>query len=151
MEKPVIISIRGTQSVLMEDEDTMEFITQGTLAGGPGDYRLSYQESELTGMEGTTTTFLVGDDQIILKREGTLQSEMIFKVGKRHLSLYATPHGGIMLGVKAKRTIADLNQDGGSLYVSFSMEVENEFIGENSFEVRVSSPKQAATPPCPAN
>ena len=61
MEKPVIISVRGTQQSNPEEkEDVMELVTQGVLSGSQEEgYVLSYQESELTGLEGTTTTFLV--------------------------------------------------------------------------------------------
>ena len=63
MEKPVIISVRGTQQSNPEEkEDVMELVTQGVLSGSQEEgYVLSYQESELTGLEGTTTTFLVGN------------------------------------------------------------------------------------------
>ena len=94
MEKPVIISIRGVQSLEPGDEDVMELVTQGVLRQEEGEgYSLSYEESELTGLEGTLTTFHVGPDKIVLQREGTLNSQMIFEEGQKHLSLYETPWG----------------------------------------------------------
>ena len=57
MEKPVIISIRGVQSLEPGEEDVMELVTQGVLRQEEGEgFSLSYLESELTGLEGTTTT-----------------------------------------------------------------------------------------------
>ena len=142
MEKPVIISVRGTQQSNPEEkEDVMELVTQGVLSGSQEEgYVLSYQESELTGLEGTTTTFLVEKDKITLRREGSINSEMIFQVGQRHLCLYETPYGGCMLGVNTQRAWSDLDQTGGSLSIRYIMEVENERVGENSFEIHVSEP-----------
>ncbi len=142
MEKPVIISVRGTQQSNPEEkEDVMELVTQGVLSGSQEEgYVLSYQESELTGLEGTTTTFLVEKDKITLRREGSINSEMIFQVGQRHLCLYETPYGGFMLGVNTQRAWSDLDQSGGSLSIRYIMEVENERVGENSFEIHVSEP-----------
>ena len=142
MEKPVIISVRGTQQSNPEEkEDVMELVTQGVLSGSQEEgYVLSYQESELTGLEGTTTTFLVEKDKITLRREGSINSEMIFQVGQRHLCLYETPYGGFMLGVNPQRAWSDLDQTGGSLSIRYIMEVENERVGENSFEIHVSEP-----------
>ena len=55
MEKPVIISIRGVQSLEPGEEDVMELVTQGVLRQEEGEgFSLSYLESELTGLEGTT-------------------------------------------------------------------------------------------------
>lgn len=60
MEKPVIISIRGVQSLEPGEEDVMELVTQGVLRQEEGEgFSLSYLESELTGLEGTTTTFRI--------------------------------------------------------------------------------------------
>lgn len=140
MEKPVIISIRGTQASEPGQEDVMELVTQGTLRGKEGDFSLSYQESELTGLEGTTTTFHIEKDQITLTREGTLTSEMIFQVGKKHFSPYQTPFGGIILGVNTQKAFSDMSETGGSISIRYIMEVENERVGENSFEIQVSEP-----------
>ena len=80
MEKPVIISIRGVQSLEPGEEDVMELVTQGVLRQEEGEgFSLSYLESELTGLEGTTTTFRIAPDRITLRREGTLNSEMIWE------------------------------------------------------------------------
>ena len=58
MENNVIISIQGKQSFEAQDDDTIELVTEGCLEpDGDDGYTLSYQESELTGLEGTTTTF----------------------------------------------------------------------------------------------
>ena len=54
----MIISIRGVQSLEPGEEDVMELVTQGVLRQEEGEgFSLSYLESELTGLEGTTTTF----------------------------------------------------------------------------------------------
>ena len=87
MEKPVIISIRGVQTLEEGQEDVMELVTQGILRQEDGELSLTYLESELTGLEGTTTTFHITPERITLHREGTLNSEMIFQEGQKHFSL----------------------------------------------------------------
>ena len=140
MEKPVIISIRGTQSTAPGEEDVMELVTQGVLEGDEGEYILTYLESELTGLEGTVTSFRVGKDRITLKREGTLNSEMVFQEGMEHVSLYETPYGGRTLGVKTRRARSDLSATGGDLEIRYALEVDNERIGENAFFIQVREP-----------
>ena len=141
MEKPVIISIRGVQSTAPGEEDVMELVTQGLLGGEEDELILSYRESELTGLEGTTTTFRIARDKITLTREGTLNSEMVFQEGKDHVSLYQTPYGGLTLGVKTWKARSDLSPTGGEFEIHYALDVENEWIGENSFFIQVREPE----------
>ena len=55
---PVMLSIRGEQYFDDVDPDETKLMTDGTLEVTEAGYLLTYQESELTGMEGTTTTCL---------------------------------------------------------------------------------------------
>ena len=103
-------------------------------------YTLTYEETSLTGLEGTTTTFLVRPDNITLIRVGTINNEMIFKVGQRHVSLYQTPYGGLMFEVNTKKAEADLSEKGGHISIRYMMEMEHETVSENSFGIQVSNP-----------
>ena len=63
MENNVIISIQGKQSFEDAGEETIELVTEGRLEeDGQAGYTLSYQESELTGLEGTLTTFQIENE-----------------------------------------------------------------------------------------
>ena len=85
MEKNVIISIKGVQRLEDADPDTMELVTEGRLEQDGNSYTLSYQESELTGLEGTLTTFQVEPDRVTLLRVGEFNSQMVFQEGRRHI------------------------------------------------------------------
>ena len=147
MEKNVIISIKGVQRLEDADPDTMELVTEGRLEQDGNSYTLSYLESELTGLEGTTTTFRIAPDRITLRRAATLNSEMIFQEGQKHVSLYETPYGGLMLGVNTHRAKADLGTAGGRLSIRYALEVDSQPIGENSFEIQVTEPHLTAPAP----
>ena len=64
MEKEVVISIKGMQNFEGALPDVIELVTEGRLARDGESYTLSYQESELTGLEGTLTTIQVDGDQV---------------------------------------------------------------------------------------
>ena len=92
MENNVIISIQGKQSFEAQGDDTIELVTEGCLEpDGDDGYTLSYQESELTGLEGTLTTFQIERDRVTLLRVGEVNSQMVFEEGRRHLSMYDCP------------------------------------------------------------
>lgn len=141
MEKSVIISIYGTQTDPDGIDEAIELVTQGSLSGNlEQGFHLSYQESELTGLEGTTTTFCIGEDQITMLRTGSLNSEMVFREGERHVSLYETGFGGLMIGVNTQKAWADIGQDGGSMELRYMVEVENTVVGKNTFRIQVRDP-----------
>ena len=56
---PVLLSIRGEQYFDGVDPDATELMTEGTMELSEEGLILRYQESALTGMEGTVTTFAV--------------------------------------------------------------------------------------------
>ena len=75
---PVMLFIRGEQYFDDVDPDATELMTEGILERTAGGLRLTYQETALTGMEGTTTTFEVSGSQVILTRTGCVNSQMVF-------------------------------------------------------------------------
>ena len=137
---PVMISVRGEQYFDDVDPNATELMTEGTLEQTEDGFLLSYQETELTGMEGTLTTFRIAPDRITLLREGTINSEMIFEEGQKHFSLYETPFGGLMLGVNTHRAKARIGEGGGSLSIRYALEADSQLIGENAFEIQVTEP-----------
>ena len=104
MDNNVIISIKGMQSLDGAENETVELVTEGTLIrDGDGEYTISYQESEVTGMEGTLTTFQIERGRVTLLRIGEFNSQMVFEQGRRHLSMYDTPYGALSVGVNTRR------------------------------------------------
>ena len=138
MENNVIISIQGKQSFEAQDDDTIELVTEGCLEpDGDDGYTLSYQESELTGMEGTTTVFQVEPEKVTLLRLGSVQSEMVFEEGRRHMSLYSTPYGNMEIGVRARRLNSTLELTGGRLEIDYDIEINHMLAGQSLFRIDV--------------
>lgn len=138
MDKNVIISIKGVQTSPNEPPDVIELVTEGVLSDhGNQHYTLTYQESELTGLEGTQTTFHIDPETISLLREGSINSQMVFQLGRRHLSLYKTPFGDMSVGINTRRLHSDLTDTGGEIQISYAMEIDHAATGENSFFIQV--------------
>lgn len=134
---PVLLSIRGEQYFDDIDPDATELMTEGTMTLTEGGMVLSYRETELTGMEGTTTTFEVKGPQVILTRSGAVNSQMIFEEGRRHTSLYETPYGELTVDIQTSALRHTLSQRGGVLEIRYSIAVEHTVTGRNSFKIRV--------------
>ena len=142
MDKSVIISIKGRQSYENVEDETIELVTEGLLAKeGEGAYTLSYQESELTGLEGTLTTFQIEKNRITLLRIGEFNSQMVFEEGRRHLSMYETPYGALSVGVNTRRMHSDLGLAGGNIEIDYAIEIDHAVAGQNLFRIQVREKK----------
>ena len=137
MEKEVIISIRGMQKYEGALPDVIELVTEGRLARDGESYTLSYQESELTGLEGTLTTIQVDGEQVTLMRVGEFNSQLVFQEGRRHFSMYNTPSGAMTIGVNTRHLLAQLTDQGGDIEVDYSVEVDHALAGRNVFRISV--------------
>ena len=138
MDKSVIISIRGIQSLNDDPPEVVELVTEGRLMDcGDAGYTLSYQVSEITGLEGTLTTFQVEPDCITLMRMGEFNSQMVFQPGRRHFSMYNTPYGALSIGINTKKMRADLDESGGQIEINYAIEIDHAVAGENAFHIDV--------------
>ena len=138
MTDNVIISIKGKQLYAESSPEEMELVTSGTLKrDGLGGYTVSYQETELTGLEGTTTKLHIGGGRVTLLREGSINSQMVFEEGRRHLSMYETPYGALSIGVNTQRMRSTLGEAGGDLEIDYAIEIDNLIAGQNLFRMNV--------------
>ena len=137
-ENNVIISIKGTQSYEQQEDDVIELVTEGRLEReDEGHFTLSYQESEVTGLEGTLTTFQIEPERITLMRLGGVNSEMVFELGRRHLSMYDTPYGALAMGVNTRELSAALDEQGGQIRIVYDIELDHALAGRNIFDIQI--------------
>ena len=127
--KKVILSIRGQQKYQDQDPDIIELVTEGTMDFRDGGWDISYQESDLTGMEGVTTTFRVEPGKVTLIRSGRLKSTMIFEQGVAYDTLYQMEFGALMMRIKASQVLFDIVEDGGFIDIVYDIEIENTAAG----------------------
>ena len=137
--KQVILSIRGRQSYMDQEPDVIELVTEGVLERLDNGWELRYEESELTGLAGVTTVFRVEPDKLVLTRTGKLRSEMVFEEGVCHDSLYQTEFGTMMLSVCAKSICCQLDENGGVIDMSYSIELEKSMAGIVDYHLDIRS------------
>ena len=138
IEKQVIIFVRGEQYYNGADPDDVELISEGTMTiADDGEIVLAYQETELTGMEGTTTRFSIRGDTVVLTRSGGVNSQMIFRRGMPNRSLYETAWGTLMVDITTSRLVHRLGEHGGILEIQYTIAVEHQVTGRNQFKIRV--------------
>ena len=134
---PVMLSIKGRQTYVDQEPDTIELVTEGTMEFRNDGWDICYEESALTGLEGVTTTFRIEKDRIILDRTGKLRSQMVFREGVHHDSLYQMEFGALMLSVCAERVWSQISPEGGIIDLVYSIQVEQDTAGQIDYHLDI--------------
>jgi uncharacterized beta-barrel protein YwiB (DUF1934 family) len=137
MDKNVIISVKGTQSTNEQANTVMEFVTEGKYYKRDKAYYITYDESEVTGMSGTTTTLMVMDGIVTLVRAGSINSQFVFQQGQKHISYYDTEFGAFTVGVTANEVDVKIDDNGGEIRIGYQLEIDNNETGENDFRMSI--------------
>ena len=137
MKRKVLLSITGKQSYRDQEPEVIELVTEGTMEFRDGGWDISYQESDLTGLQGVTTTFRVEPDKVTLTRTGPLRSIMEFRVGQAHDSLYELEFGALMITVTTKSLFFDILPEGGCIDVCYDIEIEKSEGGQVDYHLDI--------------
>lgn len=135
--KDVIISINSIHSYGRDEEDKLEFTTDGYYFYEDGTGCLSYMESEVTGMEGTRTSVIVSPQQVVVDRDGMITSRMIFQEGEKNSLLYNTPYGTATMGIDTRKIEQRFDEDGGELEIDYVVDMEHAVVTRNKFQISV--------------
>ena len=124
MEKSAVISIRSFSD--LDKDEVIEVVTPGKFHLGESEFKAVYEESEISGMDGTTTTLVIKDDVLVLEREGSTSTRMEFKKGEDVISLYNTPYGMMNINISTKELDIDMDEDGGVIYTKYVLGLEGQ-------------------------
>lgn len=119
MDKDAIIRVSSIQN---DDEDEcIEIVSPGSFFKEDDEYVATYEETELSGLGDTLTTFRIGENYFNLIREGDVNTNMEFKNGSSSSILYNTPHGGLSIKIKTNDVNIDMNEVGGKVKVDYDV------------------------------
>jgi len=121
MNKKAIITVDS--AVLNEDEDLISVVTPGDFYEIEDGFKAEYDETKLSGMEGTRTTIIIRKNSFDLIREGTTEAKMEFENNKRAISLYKTPFGILDIKIDTRKLNIDITKDGGTINTMYILEI----------------------------
>ncbi len=143
--KDVMLRIVGTQQESGQEADSMEFVTEGRLYERNGATYLIYDESELSGFPGCTTSLRLKDETVRVKRIGKdrkYNMEMEFKKGTRFFNTYPTPYGEINMEVLTEKITNNLSEEGiGDIDINYHVSLEGLSEGRNTLRIEVEEQK----------
>ena len=142
MMKDVVISIHSLHGCGGDEEDTIDFTTDGLYSFDGETACLTYLESEVTGMEGTRTSVMVMPDKVVVDRDGGIMSRMIFREGEKNSFLYDTPVGSATLNMNTRGIQHRFDEHGGDMEIDYVLDMEHAFVSRNLFRMTVTEQKR---------
>lgn len=132
-----MISIIGEQK-LDGETDRIEVLTAGNYMMKKDHFYIGYKEyDENNPNEHSDNLIKVEKDMVTISRKGPMRSQLILEKGKRHQCVYQTVAGNLMIGVFTKTMKSTLNDKGGTLEVSYTLDFNTDLVSENSFNIKV--------------
>lgn len=137
MRKTVLVTIRGTRTSELGEQETIELVTKANYYQKKSSFYIVYSESEISGLAGTTTYLKAEPSRVTLKRMGTAELKQVFEEGIHHEANYITPFGSMWVGVLPWKVEVDLTEVGGSINLEYELELCRQKIGYNQLSITV--------------
>ena len=118
----------ATEALTEEDitEESSTLTTDCTIADKGDKLEIEYEESEITGMDGSTTKLFFDTREptvVSLLREGSVFPPFVLEEGRRHLCVSNTPYFPLELCVDTKEMQNTLTYRGGSFHAVYLVEM----------------------------
>ena len=142
MQMNYLVTI-DTKQKIDGDEENLRVITHADLSVDKDDYTLIYTEQSRENGESRTEIRCEKGERISVVRFGEgMTTNIILEKGIRHISCHATPYGSFSMGITAAEIASDMDADGGTLSFRYLTDIENNPLGEISFDFAVTPKMQ---------
>lgn len=137
MKNNVIVKLKASQAYEGEEEEVIEYLTEGFLEKRPEGVRLFYKEP-IEGIEGIENELVIlNPESVTLTRSGEFNTHFSIEKGKRHSSVYETPYGSVIIGVFADEVSAALSEKGGKISLSYTVDSNLNILSQNTVNIEL--------------
>lgn len=137
MNKDYIISINADQSV-DGSNSKVQLTTVGSYAHKGSIRYIIYNEydEDYPGLK-ITSIIKVEHNKVTLIRNNVFKSRLILEKGKRHQCFYSSNGMSMMMGVFTKNIISNLDDNGGKLEITYSLDINTDVTSFNHIVIDV--------------
>ena len=98
---------------------------------------ITYQESQLTGMAGTTTLLKIEPGRVSVVRTGSIEAKQVFAAGEKYAFPYVTAFGTLEMTVNPWVVEACMQGGEGRINLEYDLEIDGRAISRNSLAITV--------------
>lgn len=135
--KPVMVSVRSIQRDCNGEDTVMELVSQGCYYEKNKAMYIQYNESEVTGLEGTKTTLKIGSESMTIIRTGAVKMRHQYVLGRTDDAYYETPMGEMELTIKTHELTNSIVDGEGEVCLGYDIAIGGEWELYNQLQVRV--------------
>ena len=140
MDKNYLITLFASQEADGE-KDEMTFTAPGEYYEENGvkivKYKEFSEESKTKDDFSLNTIKSIGDTKVSILRESEHTTRLYLEKDKLHKCHYVTPMGELMFGVFCTKLQNNLDKDGGTLEVAYSLDLNGQAMSHNRFILTV--------------
>ncbi len=135
MKKNVVITVRGLQRAVSDDEP-VEVISAGTYLRKADTHYLSYEEADEDG-KITKNRIKITPESIEMTKQGGITTQMIFVKGQKQYACYATPFGELTLGMTTNYIKVTEEEQQISAELRYDLEINGAHMSECELDIDV--------------
>lgn len=135
--RKVIVTVVGTQTDAAGEESRIEFVTVGSRRDGDGVSYITYRESEVSGLEGTTTLLKLYADGLTVVRMGAVEAKQEFRSGMRCDCPYITPFGTMKMAVHTRKLERGAAGGRDTVTAGYDLEINGRWQSYNTLSVEI--------------
>lgn len=117
------ITVSNRQTIDTET-DTIKEMAYGNYTEKNGKQYITYK-TENDG-DKVSSMIKIDGNEILIKRTGSVNSSMVYKVGAKKEFLYHLPYGNIPMEIETQRIVSKLDENGGTIELVYILNVQGE-------------------------
>lgn len=134
------IRVKSVIKQVGEADHNVEVTTLGKIYIKDGVIFVFYDESEISGMQGTKTMLKIKKEVVQMSRSGANISKLTFEPGTSHESKYGTPYGEFIMETTTKSIDIDVDENlVGKIQVSYHLKINGLSETDHILDVEVLS------------
>ena len=139
MNKRVWIKIKGLHNVDAPEEDNIEVIYPGSYYKRGGKHFVKYEEP-VEGSEVVNNNLVkISTDEVEIINKGQAAYQMSFTSGRKNMTYYATPYGGINMGVDTYSLEVNESEDKIYVDIRYGLEINLDYISQCRVGIEIES------------
>lgn len=133
----VSISMHTQQNDSLGNKDFIKVEAKGNMYEKNNDIYIIYKEEIEKGLEYVTTTIKIAENEVLIKRFGSVKSDMKFIKGVETINKYRTPQGLFNIKINTKKLEVSKVDKQVHLNIEYNMFIEGLFEGTNKVNIDI--------------
>lgn len=133
----VVVTVIGSQQDAEGDENRIELTTVGRHYEKNGIHYITYDETQLSGMDGTTTLLKIYGDYVAVVRMGSVEQKQEFRLGEKTFGTYITPYGTMKMAAVTSKLDMSYHEGTGGIHIEYELEIDGQWQSKNELTVHI--------------